>query len=606
MEPVDYQSADLEKDVYDHVEVLGMNPTKFDVAMFDDSAEAQKAIRPILLWHARTWEDMDENRWWDRAVGEGQVRHGVKVMWLRWRSQIGDKRPRNPFYWSNTNIYGCYWTESDNEVDAFYYRYTVPILESGITKEGKKLTLDNLGKLGWLGLHEEHGTYVSGKMVEVIIRDARDLNGRPKKSDTIAGKIRSMPKQGDMCGMDGCDHPKRTISIYVCPKDKINETEYVEEYDSPFPGCSFFVIGGRVSYHETDMHQKYRPLMLPSYNEQYYQNYLKTILSTMARKDYGDEDVYLDGSTVPPHIQLPEGGAQQNFDRPEPGSNKVPFYPAELKRWPKSTSPHLMTLLQRSEEKQSEFRPNRFVIGTAFTEASNATGTAFLQQAQQAALPYNGLLGNSDAAIKKACKFMRHAIRYWAQADGEDTSEYPAVLTGSENVMRYGGSVSQGELVTYTSKMASYDFDMVLKTSSQTLAEAGARWLQAKDKYFTGIFTVKDLMKEADIFDVEAQVDLLYAESVVEDMAAVETRMQEAYLVHKASAETGLDFNQFMTQPVNGSPAGSGQQVPPQNGGSPGGGSNGSVQQLPPNALMGRSMNQAVIEGPSGGASPLA
>ena len=86
-EPVDYQSAILEKWVYDHVEVLRMNPTRFDINCLDTSDAARKAERMVLLSMARNWVQMDEKRWWDAAVGEGQVRHGVKVMWLRYHGK---------------------------------------------------------------------------------------------------------------------------------------------------------------------------------------------------------------------------------------------------------------------------------------------------------------------------------------------------------------------------------------------------------------------------------------------------------------------------------------------------------------------------------------
>lgn len=590
-EPVDYQSAILEKWVYDHVEVLRMNPTRFDINCLDTSEGAKKTERMVLLSMARNWVAMNENRWWDAAVGEGQVRHGVKVMWLRYRSRKqkmrGEKtdeiRVRWPFYWSNTNLYGCFWTMNEGEADAFYYKYTVPVLECDVKKNGQKVTLDGLGKLGWLGLHEEQDKTVADKKVDIIVRDARKLDG-------------------SMCQLEGCDHPMREITVFICPEGKTDAAEEVDNYDSPFPGCSFFVIGARESYHETDFHQKYRPLMMPAYQEQFHQNYLNTQLATYSRDAYGDQDVYVDGSTIPQHIaaQMGEGGFTGKIERSPKNSNEVQIFPGKLERWPKAIDPHLATLISNSERRLGEVSPNRFMTGSAFTEASNATGTAFLQQAQQAALPYNGLLGQSDGSIKKCFEFCHHAIRMWGMEDGEGESKVPtryyAALTGTESTYRYSGK--PGELVYVDADMlGSYDFDIVLKTESRTVAEEGARWLQAKDKYMTGVITFAQLLQDAGIFDVEQQLELLYGDRVRATLLPTEMEMTKGYALFKASAFSGADFTAMaqIGQTPQGDPASDA----------------GTLSGVPSNDNMGRAAEQVALSaasiagGASGGSSPV-
>lgn len=605
-EAVDYQSADLEKDIFDHVEVLRMNPTRFDIFCLDTSEDAKKAERMALLTMTRTWADMNRDRWWDAAVAEGQVRHGVKVMWLRWKqpdkssevkgAKDNEIRQRWPFYWSNVNIYGSFWTmkptpQDPNNSDVFYYKYTVPIHSCDLGhSKGKKLTLGGRGEdgrfraldaIGWMGLDEEQDTAISDKTVDVIVRDARDLSGK-------------------MCPLDGCDHPMRKITIHVCAEGQFDKAEKVEEYESPFPGCSFLVIGARESFHETDFHQKFRPLMLPEYQEQNHLNYLKTLLATQVREAYGDQDVYVRGDTIPAHIaaSMNEGGLVGSIDRSQIDSNEIPIMPGQLDRWPKQIDPHLVTLIQDSQKKMADFRPNRFVIGNAFTEASNATGTAFLQQAQQAALPYNGLLGQSDGAIKRAYEYMFHAIRVFGLEDKGFVTRYVAVTTGQESTRRYGAKA--GELVWIDAEMLSnYDFDILLKTESQTVAEEGARWLQAVDKHTRGVFTTHQLYEAAGIFDVELQDELLYADMIRGMLLPTEMQLAKGLVLMKASAQTGTDFTALEQQIM-------------QQGQGPQTGDAGTVSGVPVNDNMGRAAEQVALSaasvagGAAGGSSPVA
>jgi hypothetical protein len=121
---IDFQSPDLEKAVTDWKAILKMNPTVYDILPLEQSQSAKEKARDILLWTARGWEHENEGRWWDDAVGEGQVRHGVKVMQQRWREykepdidttnpsylELRDKafkKRRHPFYWTEPDTYGC-------------------------------------------------------------------------------------------------------------------------------------------------------------------------------------------------------------------------------------------------------------------------------------------------------------------------------------------------------------------------------------------------------------------------------------------------------------------------------------------------------------------
>jgi len=594
-EPVEYQSAILEKDIGDHIEILRMNPTKFDILCYDDTKPAKEVERRVLLWMAHEWVEMNRGRWWDTMVAEGQVRHGIKFPWLRWRKytegedrglkkEPGIRKRKNAFYWNNTNLFGCFWAENDEqgkpEADVFYYRYTVPIYESGLTKEEdgktKKIGLDELGKIGWMGMDEEPETTKGNKKVTVTIKDYRD------------------PK-GTMCPLPYCNHVQRRIATYVNLEKGDRESQMVEDMESPFRGCSFFLIGGRILHHETNLHFKYRPLMLPEYQEQHHGNYLKTLMATQTRQAYGDQDVYAKLSSVTAEnqsfVRNAEGGFQGTFDmKASTGPGKIPLLP-DLDRFPKNIDPHLQTLLGDHERRMGEFRPNRFLTGNANTEASNATGTAFLQQAQQAGMPYNGLLGNSDEAIKLCFEELRHAICFMAKDDPEGVeTRYYGSLTGNEVTRRYKGK--PGELVYVTAKdFEDYDFDFLIQTESETLAEQGARWLQMKDQYFTGVRTPEELIESAGVFDVEGQKKALYRSRIRSSLLPIELEMAKEYQLFRASAVTGIDWNGFLQRMAGQQAAGGDQSAVSEMASS----NTGTINGLPGNDNMGRAAEQVEI-----------
>lgn len=542
-DPLEYQSANLEKDLFDHVGILRLNPTRFDAVVHGDSANAKDLERRFPVWLAQVWAQLNPGRKWDSAVGEGQARHGIKVPWLRWRKQDGHQQKRMPFYWDYTNIQGCFWTEtSDGLPDAFVYRYAIPVVESDIRKDGKKVTLDSVGKLGWIGLAEPYDmTYVQDKKVDVIITDERDPDGRE-------------------CEEEWCKfapHPKRRITVYVCPAGKSKEAEYIEEYDSPFPVCSFFLVGGNVSEHETDPHLKYRPLMLGAYNEQFWQNTLKSLLATQAREAHGDKDIYAAIGSIPPEMagMFQESGEARKIILPD--ATEIPILP-ELSRWPRNIDPSLLALLTKSEEAMISYRPNRFLTGFAHQEASNATGTAYLAGLQQAGMPYNMLLANSDAQIKLALESIIHALCYWSMGDPEEApSRYHVPVAGETYTMRNSNAYRPGQSVYIEPKeLMKYDWDIVLKTESKTKAEQQSAALFAYEAADRGYYTDDDVMKALDIYDIESQHEALFIQGIHEDLQPFERAIALAYLKHKASAQTGVSFDAIMQGLNAGSPSG--------------------------------------------------
>lgn len=522
VDPQDYQSANLEKDVFDHTGILRKNPTRFDAIIHGTTDEAKDLERRFPVWLAQIWQQLNNGRRWDAAVGEGQVRHGIKIPWLRWRSQAGRQNKRLPFYWSYTNIQGCSWTHGEDGLpDGFIYSYDIPVVEADIKRDGKKVTLDQAGKIGWLDLAVSHEKYVEGKKLSVIVSDERDL-------------------EAEECEEEWCKfapHAQRKITIYVCPEGKTNDAEYVEEFDSPFPVCSFFLVGGNVSEHETDPHWKYRPLMLPALNEQFWQNTLKSLLATEARQAHGDQDIYADASTLKPeHVGMfQEGGVAKHIDLPD--GTKIPILPS-LSRFPRNVDPNLMALLTRSEEAMVSYRPNILLTGQAHGMASNATGTAFLASLEQAGLPYDSLLTNSDAIIKLSLESILHALCKWAMADPDEApSRYSVPVTGEVYTMRNSNAFRPGQTVYIEPReLMKYDWDIVLKTESKSKAEQQQAAINAYEGYDRGFLSEDDVFKALDVYDIEAQKEVLFVQGIREDISSDISQLTIAYLRQKAAA----------------------------------------------------------------------
>lgn len=570
-EGLDFETADLENAAFMHVDVLTMNLPGFDVHSYEEAIRSKQDARDILLWTAHTWEEMNFKGWWSTYTAEGQVRHGISASQLKWREHPepdveGEKarnetfkRRKNCFYLEDCDIYGVY-TLGDDPItgpDIAFLEYEVPFIEASekYSKGNSKMTLDGTSKVVWLGEGEatqdgrETSETINSK-VRVIVRDARSLDH-------------------SNCPIEGCVYPARTISIYVCGMgEDLSESHMVESYDSPFRDCSIYVVGGRKSKIRNP-DKRYRPLLLPLYAEAHWTNYLNTLLATIGRTDYADEYFYIDLSQTPEWVQLPEGGVNLVLDRPSAESGKIPAYPGPVARFPKTASPHIMELLKQSQQRLSSYLPNRFLTGNANTEASNATGTAFIQQAQAAGLPYNRLLNESDGTILRMFQNMYHAIQFWGVADTEGSpTRYYVATSGQETIL--SGGAAPGEVIWVDANKLSMDFDLLIRTKSETLAEENMRWMIMKDKKAAGAATEENLIKSAGFDDVEGQKRLLRADQIRADAEPLVRAMRNLRLVQRVSAVTGMDFTAIaqmagMGQPGQGS---SGGQTQPANSGS--------------------------------------
>jgi hypothetical protein len=603
-EGFDYRTPDLKKQVRDWISINKTDTTYLDVISTDPSAETRKKLRNVLHWLGRGWEYENEGRVWDRICIESQATTGVMVARLCWHPQLDPKidrdlepdaymkkrnellkKRKHPFYWTYPSIFGCGWLgDDDNEYgpDFFVYESEVPYLEAvgKYRKDGQKLGyLD--GKTCWIGRDDAVDETWHTKTVKVTIIDARDLDG------------------GECpCAEYGCDHPVRKICVYICDNGSYaSEDDLYEEYPSPFPGCSFFIVGGDIR-NSRDPHKRFMPVMYESFTEAEWTNGLTTRLAAQMSEDYGPNRYYLDYSQTARELLTGEDG-QIKLDFPYNASAEGTIHglPGELKRPPSSISPHMISLINLHRERLERFSINRFLTGDTAHEASNATGTAFLQTTEQAGVLPSMLLGESDRAQLRRAKYVIHATKYWGTFDPPGVvTPYTLVHTGNDSYLKYRNATPQAGEVAEVSAQLFYDldFDIVITSKSETLQEQGARYLQAKDKRAEGLWTLEQELRDSGVDDVEGQLELLDLQQIRQNFAPQQAMLDNLEIVRIFESATGISLGGALggvpppQQPQNGNVA------PTAVMGSP-----GTAIGIPGNNLIGRTINQ-----PRGGSSP--
>lgn len=556
-EGIDFQSPDPAKAIQDHIAILMLNEPQFDAYVPGESQKSRDLERDQLLVKS-TWfrTTINPQRRWERRVAEGQVRHGIKVEWLRANAckpdyDKGNLNPRMgcPNYMENTLLDGNYWLgeDDDGSADAHYYRYAVPIVDNGIVnQDGKHLTLDSLGEIGWLdhdqtsrlGGTQSTSEQFLGKEVDIIVRDARDLSG-------------------EVCPLEGCDHVRRLITVYVCPsgRDFKQYGQEVETYPSPFQGSSFFIIGGHTNLTERDPDRVYRPLMEQMYYLQSVLNMLVKSLMVLSLQESSDAQMYANASQAKPEnvnaLLLKEGGMEDAVKLPDPGSNEVPVYPFTIERMPKKTSAEIMQLIKLVLEMMAEAKPNRFQTGVNYTELSNGTASANLAALQQSGLTYEPLLMMTAVNIDKWHRYTDHQIRWNALVEPDEAkTRYYATVMGDKNVMRYGSTAKRGEEVYLDADKCANYCDLIVEIENLTWAERQTQWYLVYSQYQAGAKTVQQLIKAAGARDVIAQMRDLYRDQVRQSLQPLAIRMADLKMTKEASINSGFDFGALLQQTV--------------------------------------------------------
>lgn len=547
-----YATPDLEEAEHDHADFMAKNPTRFAYAVREQGKQAEDAAKDAMLLAAHTWA-LVENRggWIDRANALGQARYGVNVMrllhqpieepeakGLKDRDQAMKQRPW-PFYFEQAPVLACSWLPKGQKTPVFCCEYDVPYLDRDeYAQKGKELNARNKD-----GNYEDDRTYVPGladsKFCWVGEDEAVDTTLWQRKFKVIVVEYLSTE---DFCPICSDGHPL-WVAMELISGSTIKDAEILSQRILPYKRAGTYrLITGRNS-NDTNPHWRYRPLNYRLIVEATVMNWALSTLQTLANRDSSDARVYLDTSKIPDEVakRLPEEFWEEfKIKLPDAGGDEVPMVPGQLLAWPTNLAPVLWEVYQDAALRFKEAKPNRFVMGENFKEAADGTGSANLQATQQASLPYDWLLKQHDQFIREAKEDQFHAIRYWDyQEDQKTESKWFVNLTGDEPLSK--GSSEAGQEVFVSASKLEYSFDLLLKTSSETLQEQAERKRQAFEAHDRGFIDDEQVLEDIGYHDVEAQQRRLAKYRLRKAMAPKKLALQSAVLDTILAAVADID-----------------------------------------------------------------
>jgi len=519
----DYQTADLEDCEHDVIDILTMNPTRFGSSPVELSGDAQHDAKDAVLWAARTWDIENQGRWIDRAIAAGQARYGFKWMRmlchdqpepettdLKQRKAELEKRT-HPWYFESVADLACGTIMRSNQVQAIVYDYKVPYLAAreDYAVDGTQIdkdagttyypTIANDGKLGWLS--EDVTVDTSSQLsreVRVTICEYRDWD--------------------NLCPICPDHHPLWSGMEVIRNSTTANPSGglKVHEYTLPYRHApTLRLIAGRTNALDAaDPHFYFRPLNFKLFVAATVMNWAKATLHTLANRDSSTERVYLDASSIPTEAipRLPDEFWQSPVMQvPETNSGEITISKGKLYQWPVNASQLLIKVYDEAKLEFEQAKPNKWLRGENFTEAAQGTGTANVIGAEQAHLPFDWPLSQTDDFILKCKEDQWHAIRlrdYQSPKDAE--TPYYATLTGNEHTMRGGAKSNQRVYVT-ASKL-SHDFGLYLETSKETPQGKEKKRQAAIQGKQAGVFDSFQVLRLWDFDDVEGQMELLEEE----------------------------------------------------------------------------------------------
>lgn len=518
----DYRTPDLMEAEQDVSDVLGKSPPRFDAIPGKTGPAAQGEANDVALWAARMNNILDEGGWWSRRLSGGQFRHGAKVTRLlcdypqepgkestRDREEYMKNAPPS-FSLQDVDTLACSWLTNGNELEVIFWDYEVPVLAAedmfkldgsqlgeGYTK-GKKYTpiADRVKKsksgLVWIGDDERVGQASTWtQKLHVTVCEYRDYK--------------------TTCTVCADKHPMWSgVEIVRGAGKALGDGEIVSEYTLPFkyePTLRLTVARESI---DREPHFRYAAFGHPLFVEAATVNWCETVLMQLANKDSSWENIYADIGRMPDEVarRVPENVWQSmsiDIDETTTRMGKVPLLPT-LAVWP--TNNLESTFLEMKRDALQRFenkKPNRYLLGAAFDEASKATGSAYISSVQQAALPYDNLAKQQDKTRKRVMMDILHAIKYMEQSRPPKAPEwkYYVTIQGGEPLKR--GSAEAGKQLYMSASRLSTNPELTLFTQSETLTEQAERQRQALERWQTGFADDEQTMEELGYYDTEGQ-----------------------------------------------------------------------------------------------------
>lgn len=512
------------------------NPTLIDAQVRGSTQKARDLERDFKLTWASWWDnDLNEGRWLDSWVYEGQIGLGLTVPWLRWKKQDnGDGASGCPVYVEETIVDALRWQGDFKNPSVAICRYSVSAIDCDVKNaRGERPYYGSDGELAWTSEMLSQDDYKNNaqKKIDVIVRDAED---------PLA-----------MCPLPGCHHRKRRITVCISkPNSKATDKDYeeVQAYDSPFAECSFIIVGGDVRKTERNPHRILRPSAWVLIDLVLQYNMLFNSLLAAFAREMDDQRSYENvGASNPEVIAAVHGdedrGQSGTTKKPELGSDEIARFAGPIQMFPKPSTTELMELLKETIRKYEMYRPNRNLTGNA--AVAEVTGTAAVLQNQGAGMMLSEDLVNWDTGHKRMFRETMHAICFTSYFEDEDEqTRYVATVSGRENVKGSRGGMKPGDVVYLDAKKCANPVSFSAETSKDTPADRRDREERARTAKAAGIFVQRDVDEAYGIFDPEMQEELRFAERVEAFLNPLELRRVAALVAKRSAARTGTDMGE--------------------------------------------------------------
>ena len=569
----DYRTPDLEEAEHDVCDVLGETP-RFDAVPGREGPAAEADANNAALWAARLNNILDEGGWWGRRLSAGQFRHGYKITRLLYREleePEGDREeylkhcpPR--FYLEDVDNLGVSWLRHANEIEMIFWEYELPLIRANEQYEvdGWRLGKEPGKRYRPLAdrLHQNKLTWVGD--------DRAENNESAQWTEKVKVTVVEWRDHNDHCPICADKHGLwHGAEIVRLSGAKLQDGDVVDEYVLPYkyePTLRLTV--GRESA-DREPHFRYRPYGYPLFVEAATINWANTVLFALANKDSSWENVYAILGNMPPEVanRIPnEVFEKMAVKVPDQRSQEIPVLP-ELAVWP--TNNLESTFLEMKRDAETRFRdkkPNRFLLGTAFDEATQATGSAYISSVQQAALPFDHLLKQQDKTRRRIMEDIFHAIRYWDVSRG-DLPEWKHYVTlmGSETLAK--GEAKPGKQLYLSASKLETNPELVLVTASETLAEKAERQRQALERWQAGFADDEQTMEELGYYDTTGQKKRIIKQRIRREMAPFMEQVRASLIRVMAPVIFDMDPSLIPPDPnmlaqMAAGPAGGGQSAP--------------------------------------------
>lgn len=559
---IDIESPFLAKDRGVNIMTLTLDKPKFDAIPLRDIEKAKEAVEKNRIWHAASFMKQNPGNKIMKGISQGVVQYGLAWVRKDWdmpkepgedyysgkgldiddemeeeprKQRMSDRdKARSEYYEDKDHCFSMQVISplemccSDLEdPDIIFQRSTIPysVARNKVRSlDGKKLRLDQLGKLFLLGPSEadsEDATYTTQseqKKISLIIRDMRD------------------PEKG-----------KWTTTELVCiDGEDISEGQILNEYENPLGRSRYFLIpsGDEVPL-QSDPHLRFLPMLYSELVLVADKNYYSNLLAGLSRMQITDGFFYVDGSTLTAesasaleHIgfSLEGAGATKawRMPRPQPGSEELAILPGNVQAWPFPDLEHLKFLIEQNERELAFERPSRW--GNRYGQAqepSAPTATQELAHMQADAMPYSSYLGPMTQFCEDQAVAEAHAILEWEHDVPDDMPHkpYSVVTTGDEPLLKE--PVDAAKEVTVSAETFKHKYHVVVDISNETMAEHQQKELAADDRYMKGKTDEEQWLKESGFQDAQKQIKILRKDKARKEteaeFAPVRMQMRKSY-----------------------------------------------------------------------------